>query len=154
MRSNIPHLFNLLLVVRHQPRHDLLDMLITRLSDSVYVRIRKNHVTVRHPRSRRDVALEAVKPFTTTRLLVGDLRAAHETFLAALRSTVPTSWFRPSPVVVVHPLEMTEGGLSEVEERILKEVFLGLGAAKAVVWVGPELTDAEVEAKAFEKSAV
>ena len=126
-------------------------MLITRLSDFLYVRIRKNRVTVRHPRSGREVTLDAVKPFTTTRLLIGEFRAAEETFAMAIKSALPRSWFRPSPVVVVHPLEMIEGGLSEIEERILKEVFLGIGAVKSVVWVGPELSDAEVEAKAFGK---
>jgi len=128
-------------------------MLITRLSDSVYVRIRRNQVSVRHPKSQRDVTLQAAKPFTTTRLLVGDLLAAHETFVAAIKAALPASWWRPSPVVVVHPLEMIEGGLSEVEERLLKEVFLGLGAAKVIVWIGPELSDAEVRAKCVGQEA-
>ena len=123
-------------------------MLISPLSDAIYVRIRKNHVTVRHPRSGSEKSVAAARPFTTARLLVGDIRAASEAFAAAIASTGPRSWWRPSPVMVVHPLEMTEGGLAEIEERILQEVFRGLGAAKVVVWVGPELSDAEVAAKA------
>ena len=42
---------------------------------------------------------------------------------------------------------MVEGGLSEIEERILKEVAIGAGATKVVVWVGAPLTDADVKAK-------
>jgi len=39
---------------------------------------------------------------------------------------------------------MIEGGLSEVEERALREVAMAAGASKVVVWVGHELSDAEV----------
>jgi hypothetical protein len=42
---------------------------------------------------------------------------------------------------------MAEGGLSEVEERVLKEVAIGAGASKVVVWVGRELSDGEVREK-------
>jgi rod shape-determining protein MreB len=47
----------------------------------------------------------------------------------------------------MHPLEMTEGGLSEIEKRILNELAIGAGAMKVVVWVGPELSDTEVREK-------
>jgi len=42
---------------------------------------------------------------------------------------------------------MTEGGLSEVEERVLRELAMCAGASKVVVWVGHELSDAEVKEK-------
>ena len=44
-----------------------------------------------------------------------------------------------------------EGGLSEVEERALREVAIGAGASKGVVWVGHELSDAEVRDKLGDK---
>jgi rod shape-determining protein MreB len=56
----------------------------------------------------------------------------------------------PAPGLVVHPLEMTEGGLSEIESRLLKELAIGCGAADAVVVTGPELTDQQVKDK-FER---
>ena len=55
--------------------------------------------------------------------------------------------FAVSPQVLIQPLEMLEGGLSEVEERVLKEIAIGAGASKVVVWVGRELSDAEVREK-------
>ena len=42
---------------------------------------------------------------------------------------------------------MIEGRLSEVEERVLRELAMGAGASKVVVWVGHELSDAEVQEK-------
>jgi len=42
---------------------------------------------------------------------------------------------------------MIEGGLSQVEERVLTEAAIGAGASKVVVWLGPELKDDEVKAK-------
>lgn len=52
--------------------------------------------------------------------------------------------YPPPPLVVIQPLEMIEDGLSEVEERVLREVAASAGARKVVVWVGHELSDAEV----------
>jgi hypothetical protein len=55
--------------------------------------------------------------------------------------------FAGSPGVVIQPLEMTEGGLSEIEERVFRELAIGAGAAKVIVWLGHELSDSEVRGK-------
>jgi hypothetical protein len=44
-------------------------------------------------------------------------------------------------------MAMCEGGPSQVEERVLLELALATGAAKAKVWTGPTLTEAEVSRK-------
>lgn len=44
-------------------------------------------------------------------------------------------------VAASHPLEMSDGGLSEVEHRVLLELAGGCGSVKTVVHEGPELTD-------------
>lgn len=44
----------------------------------------------------------------------------------------------------MHPLEMTEDGLSTVEIRVLQELAAGAGASWSHVWIGRELTDQEV----------
>jgi rod shape-determining protein MreB len=56
-------------------------------------------------------------------------------------------WFSISPILLMHPMEKTEGGLSQVEERILQELALGAGARRAVIWVGQALTDQQVRDK-------
>jgi len=55
--------------------------------------------------------------------------------------------FTASPGVVIQPMEITDGGLSEVEERVFRELAMGAGAAKVVVWLGHELSDLEVKGK-------
>jgi rod shape-determining protein MreB len=131
--------------------YGLVEMFSSLLSNTVYVRIRKNGIAARNIQSGKDVTLEAAIPFTTTRLLIGHVGAVEKLVKTALKAVLPDSLWSPSPVVVVHPLEMVEGGLCEVEERLFREVFLGAGAARAIVWVGAELTDAQVQAKANEK---
>lgn len=43
--------------------------------------------------------------------------------------------------MVIQPMEKTNGGLSEVEERILRELAISAGARKVVIWVGNKLTN-------------
>jgi hypothetical protein len=88
----------------------------------------------------------APTPFTTARLLVGQFREAASLLRKAVRELAGGRLFAASPVVVIHPTEMVDGGLSEVEERVLRELALGVGARSVVVHVGPALADAEVTA--------
>lgn len=44
-------------------------------------------------------------------------------------------------------MEMVDGGLSEVERRVFRELAFGAGARRMVLWVGDELTLEQVNAK-------
>ena len=84
------------------------------------------------------------KNFTTKRLLVGDFSAAQDCLSKAMKRLAPKKLFtRKTAVVVMHPMEMYEGGLSEVEERILKELAYGSGATKVVLHNGDTLSAKE-----------
>jgi hypothetical protein len=111
----------------------------------LYVRVRRNQFRVTHIESGADSTVVASTPFTTTRLLIGQFGAAQESLKGVLKQITAGRLFAPSPAVVMHPLEMVEGGLSEIEQRIFVEVAIGAGAGKAVVWVGHELSDSEVK---------
>lgn len=80
-------------------------------------------------------------PFTTKRLLVGTFSAAEPALAQLVKRILPTGLFAKRPQMVIHPTDMVEGGLSEVEERIFKELGLGSGAIKVVVHIGAELSD-------------
>ncbi|MES9814134.1 MAG: 1-pyrroline-5-carboxylate dehydrogenase [Candidatus Thiodiazotropha sp.] len=114
------------------------------LIGTVYVKVAKNQFQVRHIEDKKEVTVTAVEPFTTKRLLVGEFMAAEKYLKQGVKKVHEGRWFPASPVIVIHPLEMIEGGLSEVEERVLKEVATGAGASKVIVWVGHELSDHEV----------
>jgi hypothetical protein len=114
---------------------------------TVYVLVKRNQFRVRHIESNTEATFDAQPPFTTTRLLVGEYLVAESLLSRALKQVLNTRFFSVPPQVVIQPLEMIEGGLSEIEERILRELAMGAGAAKVAVWVGAQLTDAEVKAK-------
>jgi rod shape-determining protein MreB and related proteins len=122
-------------------------MAATFFESTVYVQVKRNQFRVRHIESNSEAAFDAQPPFTTTRLLIGQFLAAESLLKQALKQVSTSRFFSVSPKVVIQPLEMTDGGLSEVEERVLREVAIGAGASKVVVWVGAQLTDAEVKAK-------
>jgi len=113
----------------------------------VYVKVRRNQFHVRSLKSGLDVTVVAQAPFTSTRLLIGQFVTAQNTLKDALKHVSKERFLAVSPYIVIHPLEMAEGGLSEIEERIFREVAIGAGASKVVVWVGHELNDAEVKEK-------
>lgn len=118
------------------------------LRSTLYVRVRPNRFDVRHLESGREATHISEKPFTTIRLLIGEFLVAESALRAAMKDVRYGVPYLAAPTVVMHPLAMTEGGLSPVEQRVLMEVAEGAGAKRAAVWVGRELNDAEAREKA------
>lgn len=121
-------------------------MLKTLLANTIYVQVRKNALRVRHIEQKREREILASKPFTTTRLLVGQFQEAASLLKKGISEIVGPGLFKTSPAAVIHPLEMVEGGLSEVEERVFRELALAAGSRDVVVHIGATLTDADVVA--------
>lgn len=48
------------------------------------------------------------------------------------------------PNLVLHPLEMIEGGLSQVEGKVLRELGATFGSPKVIIHLGPELSGSDV----------
>ena len=109
-----------------------------------YVKVYKNKFIVKNILENNEVILTATQPFTTKRLLVGEFIEAEKLLTKALKQASKDKWYYPSPVVVIQPMEMAEGGLSGIELRAICELALGAGARKVVVWEGKTLTDNEV----------
>jgi len=122
-------------------------MLTGLLAKPLYVRVRKNQFRVRNLESTAETTFDAQPPFTTSRQLIGQFLVAENLLKRAVKEMSKGGIFAISPRVLIQPLEMVEGGLSEIEERVLKEVTMGAGASKVVVWVGRELSDAEAKEK-------
>jgi rod shape-determining protein MreB len=147
------------------------------LRGTIYVQISPTRLAVRNPKTGESVAqppeiafahesgrpgiagvghaartphpypVEIVNPFAHPRTPISDFVAADALLRTVLRGFVKNRMFAASPRVVIHPLRDYEGGLTQVEIRALRELALGVGAAEAWVWVGPELTDAELLAE-------
>lgn len=69
------------------------------------------------------------QPFSSVRLLVGDFTAAENCLKNALRDMNAFSAFNlRRPRLRIHPKELVEGGLSQIEKRVLLELGKGTGA--------------------------
>lgn len=47
---------------------------------------------------------------------------------------------RPSPQIVMHQLEKTEGGLTSVEDRVLRELAVAAGAREVLIHIGDKVS--------------
>jgi rod shape-determining protein MreB len=97
-------------------------MLKKLLNGTVYVKVSKNQFRVRHVADKKEVTVSAIEPFTTNRLLVGEFAVAEKYLKEGIRKIHEGRWFAASPVIVIQPLEMIEGGLSQVEEKVLRNL--------------------------------
>lgn len=123
------------------------------LTKHFYVRIRRDRIDVRCIETNRNATRTSESGFSTSRLLVGTFTEADSLLKSAVEECRVASEFVPARrLFVMHPLEMTEGGLSQVEERILLELAAGAGASKTVVHEGAELSDDGVLAAADQAS--
>jgi len=114
------------------------------LVSDLYLKIRKNQFEIKNLSV--GGAWQIAKPeapFTTERLLVGHFNAAQTPLTQLVKEVMPSGMMKRSAQILIHPLEKTEGGLCEVEERIFTELGLGAGAFKVKLHIGHELSDSE-----------
>ena len=112
---------------------------------ALYVQISPNHLRIREVTSGKTSQAHASDPFSTSRILIGNFTLAQQT-LAPLVASVAPSRLR-SRFFLMHPMAMTDGGLSPVEERLFTELAEACGARRVVLWLGPPLTDADVSSR-------
>ncbi|PKO67103.1 MAG: hypothetical protein CVU20_14765 [Betaproteobacteria bacterium HGW-Betaproteobacteria-14] len=113
---------------------------------TLYVQVRENRFDIRNIGEGRSYHATASPLFSHPRMLVGDFTAA-EACLKRLVVQARSAGFALKTEILIHPLEKLEGGLAQIESRLFRELALGTGASKVVVWSGAHLGDAEVVAK-------
>ena len=82
--------------------------------------------------------------FSHPRMLLGDFEVAEQTLKQQIKQQHIFSSIG-SYRVIVHPKEMLDGGLSAIERRAFKELFLSLGFRDAVIWENQDLCDEELK---------
>jgi rod shape-determining protein MreB len=107
-----------------------------------YVKIYKNRIVFQFPSENKTV--EKVGEFSHPRMLIGKFQEAENLLKHALKSTYPSKFIKPSLVLIIHPKEILEGGISEIEERVLMELGLGAGARQVKIWQGHDLSTDEI----------
>ena len=112
----------------------------------LYVQVTRNRVAARNVASGNGTEQQPIQPFSHPRALVGNFVVAQATIKAAVKA-VQTGAFPKLVRIVIHPMELIEGGLTQVEERVLRELAIGSGVSRVVVWVGAALSDEAVQRK-------
>ncbi len=124
----------------------MLYMIRKLFTTDLYIKVSKNKLEAKNLSFDEGwQTVHATEPFTTERLLVGTFSAAEPLLTQLITNVTPRSFIRQSLRAVIQPMELIEGGLSEVEEKILKELALGAGAFKVVLHTGAELSDSEAK---------
>lgn len=84
--------------------------------------------------------IQIVNPFSHPRALLSDFHTGEKVLQYVFRELLKGTAISPSPRVVMHPMEKTEGGLTMIEERAFKELALGAGASEVYIKQGPVLS--------------
>ncbi len=77
--------------------------------------------------------ITVLNPFDHKRWFVGDFACAEKVLQYAVREVLGHNKFVLSPRIVMHQLEKVDGGLTDIEERVLKELAMGAGAREVLV---------------------
>ena len=112
----------------------------------IYVQITRSSIVAKNINSGLSADQRPSEPFSHPRSLIGNFVLAQDTMKLAVKA-VSSGRFPKWVRIVIHPMELVEGGLTQVEERVLVELAMSCGASKTVVWVGEALGDESVQSK-------
>ncbi|MFT7223082.1 MAG: rod shape-determining protein MreB [Cellvibrionaceae bacterium] len=88
----------------------------------------------------KDKGHKIVNHFSHPRLSVNDFQLAEKVLMHAIRVLHKNKLFAPSPRIIVQPMEKLEGGITEIEKRVFRELCLGAGAREVFIHTGAELS--------------
>ena len=83
--------------------------------------------------------LTLINPLDHPRLLIADFAYAERLLRYGIASAYEKSLLPRSPVLIIQPMEKTEGGITDIERRMYTELGLGAGARKVYVHDGAPL---------------
>jgi hypothetical protein len=118
--------------------------------------VSKGYVQVFPNRLRLQVAADAIVIektglFSTPDRLLADFATA-ETLLREAISEAYASWSDPRPLLIMHPKDIPEASLSEMDKRLLLALGRGAGARHCSLWQGADLSTDELTGIAPPKS--
>ncbi|MEQ9891014.1 YjaA family stress response protein [Pectobacterium aroidearum] len=116
---------------------------------SLYIRIYRDTLTVRNVDTQREVTEKSETPFTTTRLLLGQMIPAMKLLDRLMRKVAAKRLIDlfSSHNVIIHAMEMNEGGHSQVEFASYIELAKSISPQGKHIYVCSKnvpLTDQEV----------
>ncbi|UVO09674.1 hypothetical protein LW347_06900 [Pectobacterium polonicum] len=116
---------------------------------SLYIRIYRDTLMVRNVDTQKEVTEQSEIPFTTTRLLLGQMIPAMKLLDRLTRKVAPKRLIDlfSSHKVIIHAIEMNEGGHSQVEFASYIELAKSISPQGKHIYVCSKnvpLTDQEV----------
>lgn len=89
---------------------------------------------------------EIINPFSHPRSIIANFTIGEKLLQLVFKELFEkNNLLKARPRVIVHPREKLEAGLTQVEERALKELAIGAGARDTKVYVGIELAQFEID---------
>ena len=113
------------------------------LKTDIYVQVFINRIHAKNIGSGATSDTIPPEPFSHPRALVGNFTVAETAVKATLAEVKGSKLFHTTRVLML-AMERLEGGLTQIERRVLREMALGAGAGKVDIWEGHVLTDDEV----------
>ncbi|MBI9092949.1 MAG: rod shape-determining protein [Desulfobacterium sp.] len=90
-----------------------------------------------------DTTISVHNGFSHPRVCISDFEIAQATLMHFVRKALNKK-ILIRPIMVMHPKRDLQGGLSQIEDRAIKELAEAAGARKCYVWVGRRLKDVEI----------
>jgi hypothetical protein len=109
--------------------------------DVIYVKVYADRFVLKNMESSEVVEVRRNPKFKSPRTLIGHFVSAEVEFREGFKKVRRGLL---APWVLMHPLELIEGGFAQVESRALIELAAGSGARRVGVWVGKELFGGDV----------
>lgn len=117
---------------------------------TIYIQIEKDLFKFLHVQSGRIIKTQGA--FSNQRLAIAHFMIAAEALKKGVYEVYPKSFFRVPPVIIMHQIFNSEGGLCEIEERILREAAFSSGAKQVFIWEGQPLSASQLENKVYKKA--
>lgn len=112
----------------------------------MYLRIYKDRMVLRRIDTGNEIDRSSSVPFTSQRLLIGHFPVASDLLNTMMREVNDRIGILSRKTqLVVHPIDMVEGGLCAVEQRAFMDIGDHSGSKPVMIVVGGEvLNDAQV----------
>lgn len=117
---------------------------------TIYIQIEKDLFKFLHVQSDRVAKIQG--SYSNQRLAIAHFMTAAEALKKGVYEVYPKSFFRVKPVIVMHQIFNSEGGLCEIEERILREAALSAGTKQVFIWQGQPLSSSQLKSKVYKKA--
>lgn len=110
-------------------------------SKTAYVQVCKNQFKIYLSHNQKLFIVDA--PFSHPRMLLGSSSIAKRCLCEQFEQQEIFTSIK-NYRVIVHPQELIEGGLSEVEQQAFTTLFLNLGFRQVHVWQGYDLSENQI----------